>query len=53
MIHNSHDSKSHCVRFRCARIGYNWPSGSGEDDENIKSLRTDERQTKFDQKSSV
>ena len=27
----------------CAKFGYNWPSGSGEEDENVKSLQTDER----------
>ena len=28
----------------CAMFGWNWPSGSGEEDENVKSLQT-ERQT--------
>ena len=28
----------------CAKFGLNWPSGSGEEDENVKSLQTD-RQT--------
>ena len=28
----------------CAKFGWNWPSGSGEEDENVKSLQTD-RQT--------
>ena len=23
----------------CAKFGWNWPSGSGEEDENVKSLR--------------
>ena len=27
----------------CAKFGWNWPSGSGEEDENVKSLRTDGR----------
>ena len=27
-----------------AKFGWNWPSGSGEEDENVKSLQTD-RQT--------
>ena len=25
----------------CAKFGWNWPSGSGEEDENVKSLQTD------------
>ena len=28
----------------CAKFGWNWPSGSVEEDENVKSLQTD-RQT--------
>ena len=24
----------------CAKFGWNWPSGSGEEDENVKSLQT-------------
>ena len=31
-------------RMLCAKIGWNWPSGSEEEDENVKSLQTD-RQT--------
>ena len=31
----------------CAKFGWNWPSGSGEEDENVKSLQTD-RQTTHD-----
>ena len=31
-------------RMICAKVGWNWPSGSGEEDENVKSLQTD-RQT--------
>ena len=28
----------------CAKFGWNWPSGSGEEDENVKSLqRTTEK----------
>ena len=27
----------------CAKFGWNWPSGSGEEDENVKSLQTDRR----------
>ena len=26
-------------RMLCAKFGWNWPSGSGEEDENVKSLR--------------
>ena len=41
----------------CAKFGWNWPSGSGEEDENVKSLqtdgRTDRRRTTSDQKSSL
>ena len=25
----------------CAKFGGNWPSGSGEEDENVKGLQTD------------
>ena len=31
-------------RMLCAKFGWNWPSGSGEEDEHVKSLQTD-RQT--------
>ena len=31
-------------RMLCAKFGWNWPSGSGEEDENVKSLQMD-RQT--------
>ena len=31
-------------RILCAKFGWNWPSGFGEEDENVKSLQTD-RQT--------
>ena len=39
----------------CAKFSWNWPSGSGEEDENVKSLQTDrptDRQMTGDQKSS-
>ena len=39
-------------RMLCAKFGGNWPSGSGEEDENVKSLRQRQR-TNFDQKSSL
>ena len=29
------------LRMLCAKFGWNWPSGSGEEDENVKSLQTD------------
>ena len=28
-------------RMLCAKFGWNWPSGSEEEDENVKSLQTD------------
>ena len=28
-------------RILCAKFGWNWPCGSGEEDENVKSLQTD------------
>ena len=28
-------------RMLCAKFGWNWPSGSGEEDENVKSLHQD------------
>ena len=28
-------------RMLCAKFGWNWPSGSGEGDENVKSWQTD------------
>ena len=31
-------------RMLCAKFGWNWPSSSGEENENVKSLQTD-RQT--------
>ena len=34
----------HHPRMPRAKFGWNWPSGSGEEDENVKSLQTD-RQT--------
>ena len=40
----------------CVKFGWNWPSGSDEEDENVKSLRTNgqtNRWTTSDQKSSV
>jgi hypothetical protein len=41
----------------CAKSGQNWPSGSGEEVENVKSLQTDGRtngrRTTGDQKSSL
>ena len=51
-------------RMLCAKFGWNWPSGSGEEDENVKSLQTDrqtdrwtdrrtDRRTTGDQKSSL
>ena len=36
-------------RMLCAKFGWNWPSGSGEEDENVKGLRQQRRQTNFDQ----
>ena len=30
-------------RMHCAKFGWNWPRGSGEEDENVKSLQTDGR----------
>ena len=39
----------------CAKFGWNWPSGSGEEDENVKSLQTDGKadgQTDVDEKWS-
>ena len=48
-------------RMLCAKFGWNWPSGSGEEVENVKSLQmdrqtdrqTDRRRTTGDQKSSL
>ena len=31
------------TRMLCAKFGWNWPSGSGEEDENVKSLRQRQR----------
>ena len=36
--------ESPSLRVTCAKFGWNWTSGSGEEDENVKSLQTD-RQT--------
>ena len=27
----------------CAKLDWSWPNGSGEEDENLKSLQTDRR----------
>ena len=40
-------------RMLCAKFSWYWPSGSGEEDENVKSLQTDGGWTKSDQKSSL
>ena len=32
-------------RILCAKFGWNWPSGSREEDENVKSLQTDRQTT--------
>ena len=44
-------------RMHCAKFRWNWPSGSREEDENVKSLQmdgqTDRRRTTGDQKSSL
>ena len=32
------------LRMLCAKFGWNLPSGSGEEEENVKNLRTDGRQ---------
>mgnify|MGYP003692233907 CR=1 FL=1 len=49
-------------KMHCAKFGGNWPSGSGEEDENVKIYHNDNnndnnnddngQRTKFDQKSS-
>ena len=40
-------------RMLCANFGWNWPSGSSEEDENVKSFQTDRsRRTTGDQNSS-
>ena len=39
-------------RMLFAKFGWNWPSGSGED-ENVKSLRQQRRRTNFDPKNSL
>ena len=31
-----------------AKFGWNWPSGSGEEDENVKSLRQQQRRRRTD-----
>ena len=38
-------------RMLCAKFGWNWCSGSGEDDENVKSLHRQIGQTKDDRQS--
>ena len=48
-------------RMLCAKFGWNWPSGSGEEDENVKSLQrqrqqhdeNDKQRTNFYRKSSA
>ena len=31
----------------CAKFGWNWPSGSGEDDKNVKNLRRRQQRRQF------
>ena len=31
--------------MRCVKFGWNWPSGSGEEDENVESLQLDRQMT--------
>ena len=35
-------------RMLCVKFGWNWPSGSGEEDENVKSLWQRQRQRTMD-----
>ena len=37
-------------RIFCAKFGWNWPCGSGEEDENVKSLRQRRRQRRTTEK---
>ena len=37
--------------MHCAKFGWNWPSGSGEEDENVKRDENDGQRTSFDQKN--
>ena len=34
-------------RMLCAKFGWNWPSGSGEEDKNVKSVRQRRTKDKF------
>ena len=42
--------KSFHPKMHCAKLNWNWPNCSREEDENVKSLRTDGRQTSDNQK---
>ena len=45
----------HHTRMLCAKFGWNWPSGSWEEDENVKSLQTEgqtDRRTMTDNRRS-
>ena len=41
------------LRMLCAKFGLNWPTGSGDEDENVKRFTTTTTTTNFDQKSSL
>ena len=45
----------HHPRMLCSKVGWNWPIGSWEEDENVKSLqqRQQWQQTNFDQKAHL
>ena len=50
-LHFSNSNLFH-PRMLCSKFGLNWLSGSGEEDENVKSLQTDmDRGTTGNQKS--
>ena len=39
------------LRLVCSKFGWNWPSGSGEEDENVKTTTMDNEQINCDRES--
>ena len=49
MLHHLNKLEFPLPKDNYSKFGWNWPSGSGEEDENVKSFKTD-KQTDDEQK---